>query len=84
MNRLRAVVEKAYTRKDTYWHLLKEGADELQQAIVDLFSAPRLPKPVWLSLVSSATTSSQSTLARTFLSDLCQLLASLDTKSTNL
>ncbi|KAF4516820.1 hypothetical protein B566_EDAN006214 [Ephemera danica] len=83
MNRLRAVVEKAYTRKETYWHLLKEGADELQQAIVDLFSAPRLAQPVWLGLVSSSCHSSQSVLGHTFLSDLCQLLASLDTKSTN-
>lgn len=84
INRLRGMVEKAYSRRDMFHHLLKEGADELKQSLVDLFSAPRLPQPVWLGLVSSPSTSAQSTLANTFLGELCNLLASLDTKSANL
>jgi hypothetical protein len=57
------------------WHVTS-------QWLVDLFSAPRLTLPVWLSLSTGVKNSN--TLACSFMQDLCQLLNTADTKDTNL
>jgi hypothetical protein len=57
------------------WH-------SISQWLVDLFSAPRLISPVWLSLSTGVKNSH--TLAHTFMVDLCSLLNTADTKDTNL
>lgn len=84
VRRMRAVVEKAYSNRERFVHLVKEGADELQESIANLFCTPRLHRPMWLSMVASPSGREHSTLARTFLNDLCFLLSSLDTKSAHL
>lgn len=84
LRRMRAVVEKAYSNRERFVHLVKEGADELQESIANLFSTPRLHRPMWLGMMASPSGREHSTLARTFLNDLCFLLASLDTKSAHL
>lgn len=52
------------------------------QWLVDLFSAPRLINPIWLSLSTGVKNSNQ--LANSFMHDLCSLLNTADTKDTNL
>jgi folliculin-interacting protein 2 len=51
------------------------------QWLVDLFSAPRLVSPVWLSLSTGVKNSNA--LAHTFTQDLSALLSTADTKDTN-
>lgn len=51
--------------------------------LTDLFTAPRLEKPVWLSL-SNGTSQQPAQLAQNFMVDLSWLLNCADTKDTNL
>lgn len=51
--------------------------------ITDLFTAPRLQEPVWLTLSSGCSDKAHS-LAKQFMTELCWLLNSADTKDTNL
>ncbi|XP_065353512.1 folliculin-interacting protein 2 [Cloeon dipterum] len=83
IRRMHAVVEKAYCNRERYVHLMKAGADELQESVANLFSSPRLPRPVWLGLMTASSEKAHTSLAQTFLNDLCLLLASLDTKSAH-
>ncbi|XP_059473581.1 folliculin-interacting protein 2 [Neocloeon triangulifer] len=83
IRRMHAVVEKSYTHRERFLHLMKEGADELQESVVHLFSSPRLPRPVWLGLMTASSERAHTSLAQTFLNDLCFLLASLETKSAH-
>ena len=52
------------------------------QWMTDLFSAPRLMNPMWLSL--STSNKSQTVLVSSFMQDLMSLLNTADTKDTNL
>lgn len=52
------------------------------QWLMDLFSAPRLTNPMWLSL--STGVKSPTVLVSSFMHDLMSLLNSADTKDTNL
>lgn len=49
----------------------------------DLFTAPRLIEPVWLTL-NSGRSEKPNTLAKHFMTELCWLLNFADTKDTNL
>lgn len=51
--------------------------------IRDLFVAPRLLYPIWISLSTGAVKNS-TVLANSFMNDLCNLLSTADTKDTNL
>lgn len=51
--------------------------------ITDLFTAPRIHEPVWLSL-SNGYSEHPNQLAKHFMTELCWLLNSADTKDTNL
>ena len=52
--------------------------------MVNLLSAPRLPRPVWLGLTSDTVTSRQrQRLAELFVAELTSLIAQLDTKEHN-
>lgn len=51
--------------------------------ITDLFTAPRLYEPIWLTL-SSGAAENPSRLAQKFMTELSSLLSSADTKDTNL
>lgn len=52
------------------------------QWLMDLFSAPRLTNPMWLSL--STGVRSPTVLVGSFMHDLMSLLNTADTKDTNL
>lgn len=52
------------------------------QWLTDLFSAPRLTNPMWLSLSTSR--KSQTVLVSSFMQDLMSILNTADTKDTNL
>lgn len=52
------------------------------QWLTDLFSAPRLVHPMWLSL--STGVKSPTVLVNSFMQDLMSLLNTADTKDTNL
>lgn len=51
--------------------------------ILDLFTAPRIPEPIWLSL-SNGYSDQPKSLAKHFMTELCWLLNRADTKDTNL
>lgn len=51
--------------------------------VTDLFTAPRIHEPVWLSL-SNGYFDRPNNLAKNFMTELCWLLNSADTKDTNL
>lgn len=51
--------------------------------IADLFTAPRIKEPVWITL-SSGSTEKPHSVAKHFMSELCWLLNCADTKDTNL
>lgn len=51
--------------------------------VMDLFTAPRIHEPVWLSL-SNGYSERPNYLAKHFMTELCWLLNCADTKDTNL
>ncbi|KAG5676375.1 hypothetical protein PVAND_006216 [Polypedilum vanderplanki] len=79
--RLRAAAENAYINRQNFLQLMIKCWHITAQWLVDLFSAPRLTLPVWLSLSTGVKNSN--TLACSFMQDLCQLLNTADTKDTN-
>ncbi|XP_035789957.1 uncharacterized protein LOC118465649 isoform X2 [Anopheles albimanus] len=82
--RVRIAVEKAYIRWKLFLQIMLGAWHSTQQWLGDLFTAPRLSNPVWLTLSSSTLTDRNlATVANTFMSDLCSLLSSADTKDTN-
>uniref|UniRef100_A0A182S9X0 UDENN FNIP1/2-type domain-containing protein n=1 Tax=Anopheles maculatus TaxID=74869 RepID=A0A182S9X0_9DIPT len=83
--RVRVAVEKAYIRWRLFLQIMLGAWHSTQQWLNDLFTAPRLSNPVWLTLSSSALTDRNlASLASTFMNDLCSLLSLADTKDTNL
>ncbi|XP_046392980.1 folliculin-interacting protein 2 [Ischnura elegans] len=86
LDRLRLATEKAcHSRKEIFISLIMDACAELQQSILDLFSGPRLSRPVWLGLLGQNGVGGlhHSTIALGFLEQLCQCLSTLDTKGTN-
>ncbi|XP_052893669.1 uncharacterized protein LOC128301308 [Anopheles moucheti] len=82
--RVRLAVEKAYIRWRLFLQIMLGAWHSTQQWLNDLFTAPRLNNPVWLTLSSSTLTDRNlSSLASTFMNDLCSLLSLADTKDTN-
>uniref|UniRef100_A0A1S4GR75 UDENN FNIP1/2-type domain-containing protein n=1 Tax=Anopheles gambiae TaxID=7165 RepID=A0A1S4GR75_ANOGA len=82
--RVRVAVEKAYIRWRLFLQIMLGAWHSTQQWLNDLFTAPRLNNPVWLTLSSSTLTDRNlASLANTFMNDLCSLLSSADTKDTN-
>uniref|UniRef100_A0A182ITH2 UDENN FNIP1/2-type domain-containing protein n=1 Tax=Anopheles atroparvus TaxID=41427 RepID=A0A182ITH2_ANOAO len=82
--RVRVAVEKAYIRWKLFLQIMLGAWHSTQQWLNDLFTAPRLNNPVWLTLsCSKLTDRNLSALASTFMNDLCSLLSLADTKDTN-
>ncbi|XP_049541306.1 uncharacterized protein LOC125954771 isoform X1 [Anopheles darlingi] len=82
--RVRIAVEKAYIRWKLFLQIMLGAWHSTQQWLGDLFTAPRVSNPVWLTLSSSTLTDRNlANVANTFMSDLCSLLSSADTKDTN-
>lgn len=79
------LIEKTSKLKCRLLQIMLGAWHSTQQWLNDLFTAPRLNNPVWLTLSSSTLTDRNLTsLASTFMNDLCSLLSSADTKDTNL
>ena len=51
--------------------------------ITDLFTAPRIANPIWITL-SSGNSKNPAALANNFMTELCGLLTYADTKDTRL
>lgn len=82
LNRLRAMVEKAYVTNQNFRHQLLRAWRTTLQWITDIFTAPRMTDPIWLTL--SSTNAPPLSLAKTFITELCSLLSHADTKDTKL
>uniref|UniRef100_A0A1L8DB48 UDENN FNIP1/2-type domain-containing protein n=1 Tax=Nyssomyia neivai TaxID=330878 RepID=A0A1L8DB48_9DIPT len=80
--RLRATAETAYSNRQNFFQTMFRAWHTTSQWIGDLFTAPRLIDPVWLTL-SSGNTDKPSKLAHFFMDELCSLLTNADTKDTN-
>lgn len=52
--------------------------------ITDLFTAPRISQPIWLTLTAFERTEKSKGIAKSFMTELCWLLTHADTKDTNL
>lgn len=83
VNRVRASVDSAYTSRQNFIHIMVAAWHSAAQWLVDLFTAPRIARPVWLSL-STDYTKNSSHLAVVFMKDLNVLMSQTDTKDTNL
>lgn len=81
--RLRATAETAYNNRQNFFPTMVKAWHTTSQWINDLFTAPRLMNPVWLTL-SNGNSNKPSKLAHFFMDELCCLLTSADTKDTNL
>ncbi|CAG9799424.1 unnamed protein product [Chironomus riparius] len=79
--RLRTAAENAYINRQNFLQLMIKTWHITSQWLVDLFSAPRIVSPVWLSLSTGVKNSNN--LAHEFMHDLCNLLNTADTKDTN-
>lgn len=81
--RLRTIAENAYINRQNFHQIMIRGWLSTTMWITDLFTAPRLSNPIWLTL-SCGNSKSPDSLAHNFMSDLCWLLNCADTKDTNL
>ncbi|XP_053674840.1 uncharacterized protein LOC128725143 [Anopheles nili] len=82
--RVRVAVEKAFIKWRFFLQIMLGAWHSTQQWLGDLFMAPRLNNPVWLTLSSSSLTDRNlASLASSFMNDLSSLLSLADTKDTN-
>lgn len=81
--RLRATAENAYINRNNFMQIMLRGWQTISLWITDLFKAPRLNNPIWLTL-SCGNSKNPDQLAHNFMSELSWLLNSADTKDTNL
>ncbi|XP_061398909.1 uncharacterized protein LOC133334611 [Musca vetustissima] len=82
LSRLRASTEIAYIHHNNFLQIMYQIWQDTQQWFVDLFTAPRIKCPVWLSITTSGSKYSKN-VAERFIKELCWLLSFADTKDTN-
>ncbi|XP_054734208.1 folliculin-interacting protein 1 isoform X1 [Anastrepha obliqua] len=82
LGRLRACTERAYINHKEFYQIMFQAWLETQQWFSDLFTAPRIKCPIWLSITTSGNKYSKS-VAEKFMKELCWLLSFADTKDTN-
>uniref|UniRef100_W8AYT0 Folliculin-interacting protein 2 n=2 Tax=Ceratitis capitata TaxID=7213 RepID=W8AYT0_CERCA len=82
LGRLRACTERAYINHKEFYQIMFQAWLETQQWFNDLFTAPRIKCPIWLSITTSGNKYSKS-VAEKFMKELCWLLSLADTKDTN-
>ncbi|XP_068143272.1 LOW QUALITY PROTEIN: folliculin-interacting protein 1 [Drosophila tropicalis] len=82
LSRLRASTEHAYINHKNFLQIMFQAWQDTQQWFNDLFTAPRIKTPVWLSITTSGSKYSK-TVAERFIKELCDLLAFADTKDSN-
>lgn len=83
LSRLRASTERAYIHHNQFLQIMFQIWQDTQQWFSDLFTAPRIKCPVWLSITTSGSKYSKN-VAERFIKELCWLLSFADTKDTNL
>ncbi|KAF0308396.1 Folliculin-interacting protein 1 [Amphibalanus amphitrite] len=82
--RLQHTVERAYHGRRHFVRTVHQATAVTKQDLLNLLTARRLPRPVWLGLTSDSVTSRQrQRLAELFVSELTSLIAELDTKEHN-
>lgn len=87
LNRVRSIVEYALVERQSVNNAMFRAWKLARQYIQDLLTAPRIIYPIWLTLSSAEINPAQYThqsLANAFISELCGLLSSADTKDSNL
>ncbi|XP_065361653.1 uncharacterized protein LOC135955247 isoform X2 [Calliphora vicina] len=82
LSRLRASTERAYIHHSQFLQIMFQIWQDTQQWFSDLFTAPRIKCPVWLSITTSGSKYSKNVADR-FIKELCWLLSFADTKDTN-
>ncbi|BFF99301.1 serine-rich adhesin for platelets [Drosophila madeirensis] len=82
LSRLRASTEHAYINHKNFLQIMFQAWQDTQQWFNDLFTAPRIKTPVWLSITTSGSKYSK-TVAERFIKELCDLLSFADTKDSN-
>ncbi|XP_037807172.1 uncharacterized protein LOC119600753 isoform X1 [Lucilia sericata] len=82
LSRLRASTERAYIHHSQFLQIMFQIWQDTQQWFLDLFTAPRIKCPVWLSITTSGSKYSKN-VAERFIKELCWLLSFADTKDTN-
>ncbi|XP_023177125.2 uncharacterized protein LOC111603677 isoform X2 [Drosophila hydei] len=82
LSRLRASTEHAYINHKNFLQIMFQAWQDTQQWFSDLFTAPRIKTPVWLSITTSGSKYSK-TVAERFIKELCDLLSFADTKDSN-
>ncbi|XP_063698722.1 folliculin-interacting protein 2 [Culicoides brevitarsis] len=82
INRLRMAVENAYISRQRFLQIMLSAFHETSNWLYDLFTAPRIKFPVWISL-STGFVHNAVQLAAQFMKDLNLLMNHLDTKETN-
>lgn len=81
--RLRASAETAYLNQKKFYQVMLHAWFAATTWLTDLFTAPRILEPLWLTL-SSGYSDNPNKLAKYFMNELCWLLNCADTKDTNL
>lgn len=81
--RLRATAENAYINRQNFIQIMLRAWHSTTLWIRDLFTAPRISNPVWLTL-SCGHYKNPDNLAHAFMSELSGLITAADTKDTNL
>ncbi|XP_035217545.1 folliculin-interacting protein 2-like isoform X1 [Stegodyphus dumicola] len=77
---LKDTVVKAYLNRRSFVHLMFEGSRQFQQALNDLYTAPRLQNPEWLTIISSP---NHRHLSYSFLEKFSAILKQYDKKETH-
>uniref|UniRef100_A0A1A9WCV7 UDENN FNIP1/2-type domain-containing protein n=1 Tax=Glossina brevipalpis TaxID=37001 RepID=A0A1A9WCV7_9MUSC len=82
LSRIRVHTERAYIHHKDFLNIMCQVWQDTQQWFEDLFKAPRLKCPIWLTITTSGSKYSKS-VAEHFMKELCWLLTYADTKDTN-
>ncbi|XP_037782391.1 uncharacterized protein LOC119578829 isoform X2 [Penaeus monodon] len=83
VNRLQSSLDLAYMHRRTFVSATHQAVMQLEQDLLDLVSAPRLPRPVWLGLLGKPSHSDRQLLCTSFVNTLSSALMTFDTKQTN-
>ncbi|XP_013084191.2 folliculin-interacting protein 2-like isoform X1 [Biomphalaria glabrata] len=79
VEKLRSIVEKAYFNKRNFLPSIVEALDNFRDALYDLYMAPRLQEPVWLTLMPSNTYKTK--LCEKFMKVFVNLVVKYDNKN---
>ncbi|XP_013386632.1 folliculin-interacting protein 1 isoform X2 [Lingula anatina] len=82
VNKLKAAVERACMDKRNFVHLVYEAFATFRQEILDLYTAPRICEPVWLTMMAT-NSYRHAILSQKFLGEFMSLVEKYDTKNTS-